>query len=640
MGYRPNPFLQRMAERSTSDQEFVKLFSPRMIERLNDESLEGAVHIFRSPPGGGKTTLLRAFAPTALRSFWNARHAPDMADSYHRFVALGALDPRSGPTLLGVLLSCASGYADLPPGTSLENQGLLRALFNCRVVLRALRSLATLLGLASLEQLSEVSVRYGEPAVDLQEIPRLASAVELVRWAEAWERRVYGQIDSLGPDGDVQPPTHTRLEGVLWLQGVVFRHADRTVAPKRMLLLDDLHKLRRQQRAMLIQELVELRPGIPIWLAERSIALGDQLLAQGARPGRDVRQYALDEILRTTTRSRFTNFAENILERRLAHQDALPTGSFSPFLRVHFEPDEWHQRVEDGLTECRNQLSRYEANRRYSDWITHAEDQVARPSVDSLHRVLVTRILVAREESKRQLTLELNPLSTEERETRGTSSVRAAAEIFAHEEYQIPYYFGMERLCLLATNNVEELLFLAAELYEALLAKQILRRELLLSPEEQDRLVKKVARERREFIPKSHTEGTRAQRLLDAIGDFCRDKTFSSSAPYAPGVTGVRLSDQELEQLHATAGPLATAFSTVRRVLAECVAENLLFTKASSESGSRESGTIFYLNRTLCANYGLPLQLGGWQDLAVEDLLAWMNRGRTPRRRRRLEVDQ
>ena len=28
MAYRPNPFLQRMAERATSDQEFVKLFSP------------------------------------------------------------------------------------------------------------------------------------------------------------------------------------------------------------------------------------------------------------------------------------------------------------------------------------------------------------------------------------------------------------------------------------------------------------------------------------------------------------------------------------------------------------------------------------------------------------------------------------
>ena len=57
-GPRPNLFLQRVAERSISDQEFVKLFSPRMIEHLDDEGFEGAVHIFRSPSGAGKTTLL------------------------------------------------------------------------------------------------------------------------------------------------------------------------------------------------------------------------------------------------------------------------------------------------------------------------------------------------------------------------------------------------------------------------------------------------------------------------------------------------------------------------------------------------------------------------------------------------------
>ena len=69
------------------------------------------------------------------------------------------------------------------------------------------------------------------------------------------------------------------------------------MAPRRLLMIDDVHKLRQKQRSMLIEELTELRPSIPVWLAERTIALGNQLLAQGtliaqgSREGRDVRQY-------------------------------------------------------------------------------------------------------------------------------------------------------------------------------------------------------------------------------------------------------------------------------------------------------------------------------------------------------------
>jgi hypothetical protein len=34
-------------------------------------------------------------------------------------------------------------------------------------------------------------------------------------------------------------------------------------------MIDDLHRLRRSQRALLIREMTELRPSIPVWLAER-----------------------------------------------------------------------------------------------------------------------------------------------------------------------------------------------------------------------------------------------------------------------------------------------------------------------------------------------------------------------------------
>jgi len=163
-------------------------------------------------------------------------------------------------------------------------------------------------------------------------------------------------------------------------------------------------------------------------------------------------------------------------------------------------------------------------------------------------------------------------------------------------------------------------------------AKIVLRRsaDLILSAPEQERLLRSAARRKREFIPKAHTEGTRAARLLDAIGSFCREKTFQRTAPYAPGVTGIRFSLSELSKIRQLGA--SDAIRVLRKVVAESVAENLLTPRESAASASRESGTVFYLNRTLCVHYGLPLQYGGWQDISVQDAVEWMEKGRVANR--------
>jgi len=637
MPYRANPFLERMSER-TSDQEFVRLFSPKILERLEEDAFQGAVHIFRSPPGGGKTTLLRAFTPTALRAFWNARRMPEMSESYQRLLASGILNEQNGLQLLGVFLSCASGYADLPPGTSILQEGLFRALLDCRVVLRTLRNLATLLSFSSPEQLSDVRLEYDPLDTNLQSIPTVASATELVHWAEKRERAVYAELDSITANSGFEMPRHLRFESVLWLQSVHFIFGNDEIAPRRMLMIDDLHKLRRKQRGTLIEELTETRPKIPIWLAERSIALGEELLSQGTREGRDLREYALEDLWSAGRgQHQFLTFAQNVLDRRLGAQSEIPSVGFSQYLRSSVQQDDVRDQIVKGFGVFRNGISRYKPNPRYTEWIAHAEKNLTDPTVESLRELFTTRILLARDELKRQMSLELAPLSREELDERDSSQVQAAAELFLHEELRIPHYYGIERLCILATNNVEELLSLAAALYDGLRAKQILRKaELLLSPSEQEKLLKQVAKQKRDFIPKNHTEGTRAQRLLDAIGSYCKDRTFLPNAPYAPGVTGVRLSQGQLFNLHS--GTLRGFADRLKKVLAECVAENLLIPRQSAASSSREGGTIFYLNRTLCMHYDLPLQMGGWQDVEVEELIDWMEQGRIPNKRNLLEA--
>jgi hypothetical protein len=638
MAYRANPFLQRMSEQSTSDQEFAQMFSPKLLDLIDEKAFEGAVHIFRSPPGGGKTTLLRALTPLALRAFWNSPHLDEMKDAYQRLVALGALqvDPQNGGVqVLGIHLSCASGYADLPPGASEAQEGLFRALFNCRVVLRALRSLGLLLGHTSAQQFASVQLQYDESARDLNSIPTNLSPVELANWAEQRERIVYGALDSIAGVRTEGLPTDVRFESVLWLQSVKFLHQGKVIAPRRILMIDDTHRLRRKQHALLLQEMIEARPTIPVWIAERTIALGDELLSQGTRDGRDVHYYTLEELWNTPRgQAQFVSFAQNVLDRRLHFQNDIPRGAFAQFLSNSINSDELRSQVLEGGEQVRVQMERYHNNSRYAEWLTIVQGLLSRPSLENLLELYVMRVLILRDHAKRQMSLELAPLSTEELEQRDTSQVKSAAEIFMHEEISIPYYFGIERLCTMATSNIEELLFLAAVLYEALQAKEVLRKQpLRLSPQEQEKLLCESGRERLRFVPKNHTEGTRAKQMLEAIGSFCRERTFLPTAPYAPGVTGVRLSQSELAMLQTNLPVRRDERLALKRVLAECVAENLLLARPSSATTGRESGTIFYLNRSLCAGFGLPLQLGGWQDVSLETLVQWMERGRTPQRK-------
>lgn len=637
MAYNVNPFLERRSERTTSDQEFALVFSPKILEKLSDDVFKGGVHIFRSAPGGGKTTILRVFTPSVLRSFWRAKGSNELKESFPLLVDKGVLDDQDGPQLLGVLISCASGYADLPPGASSIDEGPFRALLDCRVVLRTIRSLSAYLGFTTDKPLDSIQLQYSEEAQDIQSIPKLNSALELVEWAETQEKRIYAELDAFAGRTDQTLPSSQRFESVLWLQCVRFIHNGAPVAANRLLMIDDLHRLRRKQRDLLVDELTVQRPAFPIWLAMRTLVLGDALLSQGARSGRDIHEYSLEELWGGTKGiHQFIPFAQNVLDRRMNRQDAV-AGNFSQRLREQLEPEELRAFVQPGIDAFRAAIQPHMKNARYSEWISRAEKKSSEPTLDMLLELFVTSTLVARDASKKQLSFDL-ALPVDEIDEKDNSSLRAAAEIKLHEELGLPYYYGLERLCVMATYNIEELLSMAAALYDGIVAKQVLRkRSPELSPGDQEKILRDAAARRLQFVPKQHTEGTRAQKLLISIGGYCRERTFLPNAPYAPGVTGVRLSHSEMEKLQVHSNALGEQGALLRRVLSECVAENLLVLRQSSASSARESGSIFYLNRTLCAHFGLPLQLGGWQDVSCLDLIDWMSRGWKPQKRLLME---
>lgn len=626
MSYSSNPFLRRMSEKTVSDREFVPLFSPKILDQLGGNILDGSVRIFSSPPGGGKTTLLRVFSPGVLNSIWDGRKTD--RESFVPLEEKGAIDAIEGPQLLGVMLSCAAGYADLPPGASMAQDGMFRALLNCRVVLKTIRSLYLFLRIDA-EEAKKVQVRYSPDADDLVSIPLDISISELATWAEQLEKAVYSSLDDFSKAPEGQSINHLRFEGMLWLSAVEFYFEDKLIAPKKLLMIDDLHKLRKRQRELLLEELCEMRLGIPIWLSERSIALGKSLISQGVRGGREVEFVQLQELWGSSNKAKFFQFAQGILDRRLKSQNVIPVHTeFSRYLRDEFSPQDSRDDIAKAITSVLEELEQFESNILYEEWIREAKEKAkSGHTYEVLVELYTTRILIARQEGKSQLSLDLVPLSQDRLEELNKSDVRAAAEILLRKKYGIPYYFGADRLCSVASSNVEELLSFAAAIYDELQAKFILRKsDLSLSPQEQDRILVSAAKKRYGFIPRSHSYGTKAQRLLDAIGVFCQERTYKITASFPPGVTGFRLTHRELEGLTKEDGSFSEERKLLANILAECVAENMFLLSESAATTGRASGIVFYLSRSLCVHYKLPVGFGGWNEVKVRDLLEWLDR--------------
>jgi hypothetical protein len=96
-----NPFRLRASESIESDATFLRLFGPGMLDLLPVENLWDKPQVFRSAPGGGKTSLLRLFTPSVLLTLHSSRRLDDVKELWSRMRELDLVDD-SAPKLLGV----------------------------------------------------------------------------------------------------------------------------------------------------------------------------------------------------------------------------------------------------------------------------------------------------------------------------------------------------------------------------------------------------------------------------------------------------------------------------------------------------------------------------------------------------------
>src|ERR1035437_1370574 len=108
-----NPFRMRASEKIESDASFLRLFSPMVLEALNEKHEKGKlwdnVLFIHSSPGAGKTSLLRIFDPGSLSTLYINKSSSDYKDLFTSLKRIDAIN-NDGIDVLGVTLVCTGNY--------------------------------------------------------------------------------------------------------------------------------------------------------------------------------------------------------------------------------------------------------------------------------------------------------------------------------------------------------------------------------------------------------------------------------------------------------------------------------------------------------------------------------------------------
>lgn len=635
-----NPFRLQTAESIDSDADFLRLFGHGVLDLLPEDALTGRPLFIRSAPGGGKTSLLKLFTPSVLQHLVAMKSNEATKDLFSKLKGLGAVSDY-GANVLSVMLPCARTFPALADVglNATRAKRLLLALIDARVILGALRAILVVRGLRFPDDLGRLRVvTPPDDVVPGLSFPADGSAVQ--RWAESVEQRVADLIDTLITTDGSGPSGHDALLSLRLLDANCIYLDGKPFETHWLITFDDMQKLAPSQRTALLEVVVDQRARSTVWLAERFEALSnEELLVNGVLSGRDHLVIALE---REWRKGRFEQAVKLIAERRarMAADSAGPNApdAFAPTIEADLDAPFWHEKTQAALETVQKRVEAFAVSKpHYAEWVE------SRTNIEgSLRHQLIKwrtlEILIARHAGKTQQSLFPEALPAKELDEKEAAGVRAAAELFLSREFGFPYYFGLSQLANLGSFNVEQFIRLAGDLFEESLAAAVMRRPTELSPQRQERIIKDAFDERMKDLPRRARNGRSALNFLDAIGRFCREETYQANAPYAPGVTGIALSMTDCSSLyHANTRKNRPEIAAFADVLTTALQYNLLLPDVDRP---RPSGrvVVLYLNRLVCAKYGLPLHYGGFREKRLKDVMAWPIHGFRPSRQESLSI--
>jgi len=615
-----NPFLLRASERIESDAGFLRLYSPLVLDYFIEVQTTGklwdTVFFIRSSPGAGKTSLLRLLDPTSLLTLQNRKSGDEFKEVFRKLKKIDVVT-EDRINVLAVNLTFTRNYELLESFSSISpgnRERLFYSLLNSRIITATLRATLALKRLRFPEDLGKIQFSYPDTKLYFKRIKVPCDGQLLYDWAASIERSIYELLDSFLPVVQNGIEGHSELFSVEVLKPEYLTVEGQPVAKRILFMLDDVHKLSANQRALLIQHLLEKRGNVSIWFSERLEALNNL----GTSSGRDYEELNLENYWKDRE-TKFEKLLNNIASKRAAESREDVEFTLDPQLN-EFDLASVYEEARDILFSTIRELT--QGTRTFDLWKDHLFHFDGTLQETCLLAKQI-EILIHRQLAKRELALDF-PLRVEELQEKTDEKILVAARLFLSKQFNLPYYFGMSMLAKISTNNIEQFLSFSAPLYERMLSLNLNMNTVSITAKDQDREIRRIAAEKWKELQKMIPESQFVSRFLENLCAFCQAETFRDTAPYAPGVNGFAIDASRTIRLINEEDWLANdIFTDLQLVLNTCLAFNLLHVKETMQGKKGEKKLVYYINRWLCVRFNLPLNYGGWRTKKPDDLLRW-----------------
>lgn len=624
-----NPFKIRASEKIDTDAGFLRLFSPLVLESLEDhhvkDKLWGNVLYIHSSPGAGKSSLIRVFEPSSLKILLNGKSAPDYKELFTSLKKIEVINEQ-GINVLAVVMQCTRNYEileELNVSDAMKNR-LFFSLLNSRIILATLRNLCTLKDKKFPDQLNLIEFNYNNDSNHFKSLNVPCNGKELYDWASEIERNIYRTIDSFLPLEDNPAEGHDELFALETLTSETLTVDGLPICDKLLFVLDDAHKLSNIQRKNLKKYLAEKRGNFTIWISERLEAL-ETVENIGSYLERDYNEINLETFWRKNT-TKFDKILRNISDKR-ANISTEDISSFQNYLLSDLNEEEHKQVLVNYASEkisTLQEIANY--NNKFINWFDHLlnysnkEGSEYRKSL----KISETEILMHRSLGKSQLSLEF-PMTVEELQDKTSSDVSSAALLFLSKETNLPYYYSFNTLTKLSSSNIEQFLSFASILFEEMISNKLSGKNITISDVDQDKLIREVVKQKWKELERIIPYSNQVIRFLNSFGEFAKKETYKPNAPYSPGVNGFAIKEDrglKLIQEESTwfKNPI---YEPLVNVISTCVAYNLLEVQTTNQGKKGQLWEVYYLNRWLCVFFELPLSYGGWRHRSPNDLTKW-----------------
>jgi CRISPR/Cas system-associated endoribonuclease Cas2 len=643
-----NPFFYRAADVQSGsmadDRVFVNLFGISALGLLKEkiQHLWEIPLILLSAPGGGKSSLMRIFTPGALKYIKEtASLGGNQRDLAQKMEELGAFE-NGEPHALGIWLRISDEFHSLEDGKNSNKYGLFCSMLNTRIILNAVDAICELKGLKTINSNDLARISFSLK-------PNLKSTTisSWKKWGADNVKEVYDKMAKLESElcdmiddpfwsGNASELSHSGLWSLDLLANLEIFLDGRPFKFRPLVMLDDVHELSGGKLKYLLNILTSRQVALPFWISMRKQALGleeilTERIGKGVEKGRDYEVINFEDAKEGDFNKRARNIATLRVESVRAQIGAL-SQEFESFLsddREEILLENLDQRVVEEikkkiLAAAGEELERFET---VINDVEKTNEEIKNHEL--CRRLRKLEILIQREVNKVQKSFLFSELSSQDlKKHENNSSITEAAELFLAEEYKLPYYFSARRLVTLSSGNIQQFLRLAGGLFEEIMTAIRLGRdgESFLSPERQDSIIRKVAGTFFKEIPVAVPNGSSVFQFITAIAEMCKQETYRSTAPYAPGVTGTAFYMNEYEFLKESAKKGDEKSKKLYRAIESAVAHNILEPESNYKCKGKKF-LVLYLNRLLCVPFNLPLQRGGFREQKLGTFFQWMEIG-------------